>query len=156
MENAHAAEHHQAHDEQHTFERKAIWRTFRILLYITVIELILAIGYYSMTFSNPDLIKTLLNGVFVVLTLAKAFFIIAEFMHLRHEIRNLILTISIPALLFIWFLTAFLWDGNSYKNLRNTYDRHYLEHSKEKAPKKEHGHGEEKHGGETQEPGKLH
>ncbi len=159
MENAHAAEHHHAHDEQHTFDRKAIWRTFRILLYITVFELILAIGYYSMTFSNPELVKHLLNGVFIVLTLAKAFFIIAEFMHLRHEIRNLILTISIPALLFIWFITAFLWDGNSYKNLRNTYDRHYLEHSKEKAPKQEQhgeGHGEEKKHGETQEPGKIH
>jgi cytochrome c oxidase subunit IV len=158
MENAHAAEqHYHAHDEQHTFDRKAIWRTFRILLYITVFELILAIGYYSITFSNPQLVKHLLNGVFIVLTLAKAFFIIAEFMHLRHEIRNLILTISIPALLFVWFITAFLWDGNSYKNLRNTYDKHYLEHSQEKAPKPAHGegHGEEKHG-ETQEPGKLH
>src|ERR1044072_1746787 len=157
MENAHVAEHAHAHDEQHTFDRKAIWKTFRILLYITVFELILAIGYYSIPFSNPHLVKHLLNGVFIVLTLAKAFFIIAEFMHLRHEIRNMILTISIPALLFIWFITAFLWDGNSYKNLRNTYDRHYMEQSKEKAaPKKGgHGHGEE-HGGETQEPGKLH
>jgi cytochrome c oxidase subunit IV len=154
MENAHVAEHHHAHDEQHTFDRKAVWRTFRILLYITVFELILAIGYYSMTFSNPQLIKHLLNGVFIVLTLAKAFFIIAEFMHLRHEIRNMILTISIPALLFIWFITAFLWDGDSYKNLRNTYDKHYLEHSQQKAPQPAH-HGEEKHG-ETQEPGKIH
>lgn len=159
MENAHVAEHHHAHDEQHTFDRKAVWRTFRILLYITVFELILAIGYYSMTFSNPHLVKHLLNGVFIVLTLAKAFFIIAEFMHLRHEIRNMILTISIPALLFIWFITAFLWDGNSYKNLRNTYDKHYLDHSQQKAPKQEghhgEGHDEEKHG-ETQEPGKIH
>jgi hypothetical protein len=95
-----------------------------------------------------------LNGVFIVLTLAKAFFIIAEFMHLRHEIRNLILTISIPALLFIWFITAFLWDGNSYKNLRNTYDKHYIDRSTEKA-QEEPAHGEEKHG-ETQEPGKIH
>jgi cytochrome c oxidase subunit 4 len=149
MENAHAtAPHSHAHDEQHTFDRKAIWRTFRILLYITVFELILAIGYYSMTFSNPDLVKHLLNGVFIVLTLAKAFFIIAEFMHLRHEIRNMILTISVPALLFLWFITAFLWDGNSYKNLRNSYDRHHLEHSKEKVEKKE--------APEHQEPGKLH
>jgi cytochrome c oxidase subunit IV len=159
MENAHAtAAAPHAHDEQHTFDRKAIWRTFRILLYITIFELILAIGYYSLTFSNPHLVKHLLNGVFVVLTLAKAFFIIAEFMHLRHEIRNLIMSIGIPALLFIWFITAFLWDGNSYKNLRNTYDRHYIEQSKVKAaPKKEgHGHDEEKHEDKTQEPGKLH
>src|SRR5215471_8972104 len=117
------------HDEQHTFDKKAIWKTFRILLYITIVELILAIGYYSIEnkVSDPHLIKHLLNGVFVVLTLAKAFFIIAEFMHLRHEIRNLIMTIGIPALLFVWFITAFLWDGNSYKNLRNNYDRHHVE-----------------------------
>jgi cytochrome c oxidase subunit IV len=152
MENAHVAAvpHAHAHDEAHTFDRKAIWRTFRILLYITVFELILAITYYEIEFSNPHLVKHLLNGVFVVLTLAKAFFIIAEFMHLRHEIRNLILSISIPALLFIWFITAFLWDGNSYKNLRNTYDKHYKEHATEKVEKKE-----EPAKGEKEEPGKL-
>lgn len=152
MENAHVAAvpHPHAHDEAHTFDRKAIWRTFRILLYITVFELILAIGYYEIEFSNPHLVKHLLNGVFVILTLAKAFFIIAEFMHLRHEIRNLILSISIPALLFIWFITAFLWDGNSYKNLRNTYDKHYKEHATEKVEQKEPAKP-----GEKEEPGKL-
>ena len=41
-------------------------------------------------------------------------------MHLGDEIRNLILSIGIPATLFIWFILAFLFDGNSYKNLRNT------------------------------------
>jgi len=153
MENVHAtaAAHDHAHDEQHTFDKKAIWRTFRILLYITLFELALAIGYYEMTFSNPELVKHILNGVFVILTLAKAFFIIAEFMHLRHEIRNLIMTIAIPALLFLWFITAFLWDGNSYKNLRNDYDRHHLESSKEKVEKKEPAEKPE-----TQEPGKIH
>ncbi|HEY8893218.1 MAG TPA: cytochrome C oxidase subunit IV family protein [Niastella sp.] len=148
MENVHAVAAPHAHDEAHTFDRKLIWRTFRVLLYITLFELALAIGYYEMTFSNPTLVKHLLNGVFAVLTLAKAFFIIAEFMHLRHEIRNMIMTIAIPALLFIWFLTAFLWDGNSYKNLRNTYDRHHLEQSQIKVEKKE--------APETEEPGKLH
>ena len=125
------------HADEHSFDTKAIWKTFRILLYITVFELILAIGYYEMTFSNPHLVKHLLNGVFIVLTLAKAFFIVAEFMHLRHELRNLIMTIAIPALLFVWFIGAFLWDGNSFKNLRNDYDRNHLEQSKVKAPVKE-------------------
>lgn len=150
MSNVHtspAADHSHA---EHSFDKKAVWRTFRILLYITIFELILAIGYYSMTFSNPDLVKYVLNGVFVILTLAKAFFIIAEFMHLRHEIRNMIMTIAVPALLFIWFIIAFLWDGDSYKNLRNSYDRHHKEHSQEKAAPKPEGHHE------GQEPGKLH
>ena len=135
MENIHTVEEMQ-HTEEHSFDTKAIWKTFRILLYITVVELILAIGYYKFEtgFSNPHTIKHLLNGVFIILTLAKAFFIVAEFMHLGHELRNLILTIAIPAMLFLWFIGAFLWDGTSYKNLRNNYDRQHLEQSKEKAP----------------------
>jgi cytochrome c oxidase subunit IV len=130
------------HGGEHSFDAKAIWKTFRILLYITIFELILAIGYYEIEFSNRELVKHILNGVFIILTLAKAFFIVAEFMHLRHEIKNLIMTIGVPALLFIWFIAAFLWDGGSYKNLRNNYDRNHIEQSKEKVEKKEHGHGE--------------
>ena len=130
MENVHAtaAEHH---GDGHGFSSKAVWRTFWILLAITVVELALAIWYYETDF----LPKHFLNGIFVIGTLAKAFFIVAEFMHLRHELKNMIMTIAIPALLFIWFLTAFLWDGNSYKNLRNKYDPHHAEQSK--APAKQ-------------------
>jgi cytochrome c oxidase subunit 4 len=149
MENIHGAG-ELKHAEEHSFDTKAIWKTFRILLYITVFELILAIGYYEMTFSNPHLVKHILNGVFIILTLAKAFFIIAEFMHLGHELRNLIMTIAIPALLFLWFIGAFLWDGNSYKNLRNDYDRNHLEQSKQKVETKE-GHG----GHEAKKPGSI-
>lgn len=136
MSNMHSVEEVQ-HAEEHTFDKKLIWRTFRILLYITIFELVLAISYYEIHFSNPILVKHLLNGIFIVLTLAKAFFIVAEFMHLGHEIRNLIMTIAIPALLFLWFIGAFLWDGSSYKNLRNSYDRQHLESSHQQAPVKE-------------------
>ena len=33
------------------------------------------------------------------------------------------MTIAVPLLLFVWFIAAFLWDGNEYKNLRNRYDK---------------------------------
>jgi hypothetical protein len=56
------------------------------------------------------------------------------------------MTIAIPALLFVWFIAAFLWDGSSYKNLRNNYDRFQYEQSKQKIEKKEHGHGTKKPG----------
>jgi len=128
MSDAHTvatAEHHEP-----SFSTKAIWRTFWILLIITLVELALAILYYETDF----LPKHFLNGIFVIGTLAKAFFIIAEFMHLGHENKNLIFSLAMPALLFVWFLIAFLWDGNSYKNLRNNYDRHHVEQSKTKVP----------------------
>lgn len=46
-------------------------------------------------------------------------------MHLGDEIRNMIMTIVVPLMLFVWFIAAFLIDGNSYKNNRNRFDEHY-------------------------------
>src|SRR5450755_302192 len=120
--------------EKSEFNTKAIWRTFWILLGITVFELIIAIIYYETHFFP----KHILNGVFIIMTLAKAFFIVAEFMHLGHEIKNLIMTIAIPACLFIWFFIAFMWDGSAYHNLRMRYDSYQNEQSKTKVKKVEH------------------
>jgi cytochrome c oxidase subunit 4 len=124
--------------EKSSFNTKAVWRTFWILLGITVFELLIAIIYYETKFFP----KHLLNGVFVIMTLAKAFFIVAEFMHLGHELKNLVMTIAIPACLFIWFLIAFMWDGSSYHELRMRYDSYQYEQSKTKVvqpAKKEEG-----------------
>ncbi len=115
------------------FDTKPIWRTFWILLGITMVELILATIHLKTGFPP----KYVLNGVYLILTCAKAFYIIAEFMHLRHELKNLIMTIGITSLLFVWFIIAFLYEGNSYKNLRNRYDRHHAEQSQVKAPAEE-------------------
>src|SRR5450631_13429 len=120
--------------EKSTFNSKTVWKTFWILLGITVFELIIAIIYYETKFFP----KHILNGVFVIMTLAKAFFIVAEFMHLGHEIRNLVMTIAIPACLFIWFLVAFMWDGSSYHELRMRYDGYQFEQSKTKVKPVEH------------------
>lgn len=139
IETTHTAEH--GHGEKHSFDTKAIWRTFWILLGITCVELVvgmfIAPHYHSL--------KLMFNILYIIFTGAKAFYIIAEFMHLRHEIKNMIMTIAVPALLFVWFIAAFLWDGNSYKNLRNDYDRHHKERSTTPVEKKEAQHGEETH-----------
>jgi cytochrome c oxidase subunit 4 len=120
--------------DKSTFSSKAVWKTFWILLCITVVELIIAIIYFETHFFP----KHLLNGVFIIMTLAKAFFIVAEFMHLGHELKNLVMTIAIPACLFIWFLIAFVWDGSSYHELRMRYDSYQYEQSKTKVKKVEH------------------
>lgn len=127
MENVHPIDtgHHEP-----SFSTKPIIRTFWILLGITLVELLLATIHLKTGFPP----KMVLNGIYLILTCAKAFYIIAEFMHLRHEIKNLIMTIAVPATLFIWFIISFLWDGGSYKELRNRYDRHHYEMSKQKAP----------------------
>lgn len=129
-DNPHAVSHDNAHAH---FDTKPIWRTFWVLLGITLVELTLATIHMKTEFPP----KYVLNGIYLILTLAKAFYIIAEFMHLRHELKNLIMSIGVPALLFIWFLLAFALDGNSYRNLRNRYDPYHVEQSHTKAPNPE-------------------
>ncbi len=143
MENFEATQTEQHHGE-HSFDTKAIWRTFWILLGITCVELI--IGMFIAPHFHQY--KLWFNILYIIFTGAKAFYIIAEFMHLGHEIKNMVMVIAVPACLFIWFITAFLWDGNSYKNLRNNYDRHHKESSMEKV--KDEGKKE------VEEPGQLH
>lgn len=101
---------------------KRIWKTFWILSVLTVIELALGLTIEHIhQGKNPSAALILfIKGVITILTLAKAYYIIAVFMHLGDEIRNLIMTVAVPMLLFVWFITAFLWDGSSFKHLRNT------------------------------------
>jgi len=107
-----------------------------ILSVLTIIELIL--GFWMIGIASEGL-RLAIKGVIVILMLAKAFYIVAYFMHLKHELKNLIMTIVVPLALFIWFITAFLSDGNSFKNLRNTYDPHFKAQSTIKVEKKEEG-----------------
>lgn len=108
------------HAPEHASGTGRIWKTFWVLSVLTVIEL--GLGYflywksgelsYALTLSTKLLIAAL--------TLAKAYYIVSIFMHLGDEIRNMIMTIIVPLMLFVWFIAAFLWDGNAWKNLRNT------------------------------------
>lgn len=86
--------------------RKTIWVTFYILLAITAFEFLIA--FVKGPIGLP---KTLVLVVFVTLTLVKAFYIVAEFMHLKHEAKALILSIVIPIVFIIWFITAMLTEG---------------------------------------------
>lgn len=148
---------HAAHGDTKSVVKKII-RTTIVLSVITIIEL----GFgYAIFFihKNPDYSRNLvlaIKGVIVILSLAKAFYIVSIFMHLGDEIRNMIMTIVVPLLLFVWFIGAFMWDGNSYKNLRNEYDQHHKEQIKEtpknKKPAEEHGAGHE----EAPKPGAIH
>ncbi len=107
---------------EHASGTKRIWKTFWLLSILTVIELGIGLAIYTMhKGAEPNATLVLMfKGMISILTLAKAYYIVSVFMHLGDEIRNMIMTIVVPLCLFIWFITAFLWDGNSWKILRNT------------------------------------
>jgi cytochrome c oxidase subunit IV len=135
---------------------KEIWKVTWILTALTIVEL--AIGYfmYVGVFGEADSFMVhFMKGVIIILMLAKAFYIVGYFMHLKHEIRNLIMTIVVPLMLFVWFIIAFLADGNSYHNLKNTYNPYYKERGTQKMEKKEHGSDEHKKE-EENKPAPLH
>ncbi|HVG42551.1 MAG TPA: cytochrome C oxidase subunit IV family protein, partial [Chitinophagaceae bacterium] len=79
---------HHADHQNDSGSTKRIWRTFWLLLFITVIELGLGLLMYAIP-SMPSWVHLFIKGVISVLTLAKAFYIVSIFMHLGDEIRNL-------------------------------------------------------------------
>ncbi|MES2430167.1 MAG: cytochrome C oxidase subunit IV family protein [Bacteroidota bacterium] len=108
---------------EHASGTGKIWKTFWLLSILTIVELGLGYFlYFKQGQISPGLVL-LTKVVIGILTLAKAYYIVSIFMHLGDEIRNLIMTIVVPLCLFIWFIAAFLWDGNSWKTLRNRYNR---------------------------------
>ena len=109
-----------------------------ILSVLTIVELIL--GFWMIGMESKAMVLAI-KGAIVILMMAKAFYIVAYFMHLKHEVKNLIMTIVVPLSLFIWFIIAFLADGNSFRNLRNNYDPHFKEQSTIKVTQPEHGGG---------------
>ncbi len=86
-------------------QTKGIWRVFLILCILTGIEFAFAFLMEA---------GALRNWIFIVLTLVKAFFIVGEFMHLKHETKSLIWTILVPTVLLVWLVIALVTEGSYY------------------------------------------
>lgn len=148
MEHTHTSSevtfHHHTDDAEF---RRRVRKTTILLSVITIIELAIGLTIYTIhKGEHPNALLVLMfKGMVCILTLAKAYYIVSVFMHLGDEIRNMIMTIVVPLMLFIWFIGAFLWDGNSYRTSRNRYDEHYrqktLEHEPNKGDTTQHGFG---------------
>lgn len=86
-----------------------LWQIAGILAVVTMIEFVFAVFLPR----GP-----LLYFTFIALTLVKAFYIVAEFMHLKGEVKTLIWSILIPLVFVIWLIIALLAEGASIFSLR--------------------------------------
>ena len=93
------------HTESHG--TKELWKTFWILLGITILDFIL---YFSM--ANPE-IKMLRNIIFIFFGIVKAYFIVGAFMHMKDEKVTLSLSILVPAIFIIGLIMGLLYEGNA-------------------------------------------
>jgi len=91
-----------------------IWKVFWILLVVTITEVILGM------FFSHQMPKALVAFFFLALTILKAGYIVAIFMHLGDEIKSFLITVLIPLTLFIWFIIAFLADGGFWLFMNST------------------------------------
>jgi cytochrome c oxidase subunit 4 len=108
--------HEANHSHGTTITTAHIWKIFWILLAITMVEVV-----WGMKVSHHISYKWVNALFFLSMTFVKAGYIVAEFMHLRYEVTNMLRSVLIPLLLFIWFVVAFCLDGQSWWNLRDKY-----------------------------------
>jgi hypothetical protein len=56
------------------------------------------------------------------MSLTKAYLIVGECMHRKHEVKSLGLTIVFPIFLLVWAIIAFMQEGGAWKSNRNLID----------------------------------
>ena len=94
----------------HSHESNAprIWKVFGFLSVITIIEVALGIVKpHGLHFTN-FLGMNLLNWIFIILTIVKAYGIMWAFMHLEGEVKALRITIVAPLVFLILYLVFIL------------------------------------------------
>ncbi len=142
--------------ETYKAAKKEIWKITWILTVLTIVELVLGFWmYYSKNTMGASTIMAI-KGAILILMVTKAFYIVAYFMHLKHEIKNMVMTIVVPLSLFIWFIISFLYEGNSYNHLRNTYDKNYEAQKEVKVQEKHHEAGATHNATEEHKGGEKH
>ncbi|TCD27305.1 caa(3)-type oxidase [Pedobacter psychrodurus] len=105
-EHSHSTEGH-GHDDHAGLSKGKIWKVFGILLLITVIEFIIALVFIPKGYMTQHVG----NYVYIALTLLKAFYIVAYFMHLKYEKLGLQLALTVSFVFIIYFIVLMLIEG---------------------------------------------
>jgi len=87
---------------------KEIWRTLTILSLLTAVDIIL---YFYMP------LNSFRNFVFIVLGIVKAYYIVASFMHMKHEKIDLAAVILVPLLFVLGLIAGLLYEGNFWLSI---------------------------------------
>jgi hypothetical protein len=91
-----------------------IWGIFTFLSIITIIEVAFGIVKPEVLTGNTFLAMKLLNWIFIILTLVKAYYITWDFMHMRDELKSLRRAVVWTAIFLICYLVMILLIEGDY------------------------------------------
>ena len=110
------------HDSSET--KKRIWTVFGILSVLTIVEVIF--GYIRPRFliETTFVSMPILNWLFIILTIVKAYYIVWAFMHMEHETKGLRRVVVWTGVFLICYLIAILLIEGGY--IEEVYTEGYL------------------------------
>lgn len=89
----------------------------RTFLKVTLILFVVTLIEYGIAFTIPHDYKWLRIVLFISLTILKAYYIVAEFMHLGHENKPFKRAIIFPAAFVLFFIFIMIYQGGAVFDL---------------------------------------
>lgn len=111
-----------SHAHEHVSNTSRIWKVFILLSIVTIIEVALGIVRPEFLFNSNFLSMNLLNWIFIILTLYKAYYIVWAFMHMEGEKSSLRwAVVATVVFLVIYLVFILLVEGDYvYEVFRNS------------------------------------
>ena len=104
-----------AHDTAHGKDPiKRIWFVFALLSLVTIVEVILGIIKPAFLIENTFIKMKLLNWIFIILTIYKAYYITWAFMHMEGETKGLRRSVVWTAIFLVCYLVTILLVEGDY------------------------------------------
>ncbi len=104
-----------AHDTAHHESNTArIWKVFILLSVVTIVEVILGIIKPAFLVDTTFVSMKLLNWIFIILTIYKAYYITWAFMHMEGETKGLRRSVVWTAVFLICYLIFILLTEGDY------------------------------------------
>ncbi|GGX13777.1 cytochrome C oxidase subunit IV family protein [Aquimarina muelleri] len=104
-----------AHDIAHHESNTAkIWKVFILLSVVTIVEVILGIIKPAFLIDTTIISMKLLNWIFIILTIYKAYYITWSFMHMEGETKGLRRSVVWTAVFLICYLIFILLTEGDY------------------------------------------
>lgn len=97
-----------SHSHEHVSNTERIWKVFGLLSIITIVEVIFGILKPDVLLFNNFLGMNLLNWIFIILTVYKAYWIMWAFMHLEGEVAALRWSVVGPLVFLVVYLVFIL------------------------------------------------